>query len=71
MQDAHAYDPLLDAIPKRLSTAIDFNKVEGMLLGAAIGDSLSSDGLSAAERYRKYGEIKDYIHAANAPEFIY
>jgi ADP-ribosyl-[dinitrogen reductase] hydrolase len=55
--------PLLFQSPSKLSTNFNFDKVEGMLLGAAIGDSLgaTSEGLSANERKSKFGEIRDYI----------
>jgi ADP-ribosyl-[dinitrogen reductase] hydrolase len=41
----------------------DFGKVEGMLLGVAIGDSLgiTSEGMLASERKARFGEIRDYI----------
>ena len=41
----------------------DFAKVEGMLLGIAIGDSLGgpTESLLPEERNRRYGEIRDYI----------
>lgn len=41
----------------------DFEKVEGMLLGAAIGDSLgaTSEGISGRDRIAKYGEIRNYL----------
>ena len=41
----------------------DFDRVEGMLLGVAIGDSLgiTSEGMLAPERKARFGEIRDYI----------
>jgi ADP-ribosylglycohydrolase len=41
----------------------DFDRVEGMLLGVAIGDSLgiTSEGMLASERKARFGEIRDYI----------
>jgi ADP-ribosylglycohydrolase len=49
--------------PTPLPPDFDFNKVEGMLLGVAIGDSLgaTSEGMTPAERYKSHGEIRDYI----------
>ncbi len=49
--------------PEPLSSRFEFDKVEGMLSGAAIGDSLgaASEGLTPSERRKQYGEIKDYI----------
>jgi ADP-ribosyl-[dinitrogen reductase] hydrolase len=39
------------------------DRVRGMLLGLAIGDALgnTSEGLSAAEREARFGEIRDYL----------
>lgn len=39
------------------------DRVRGMLLGLAIGDSLgnTSEGLAPAERRRRHGEIRDYL----------
>jgi ADP-ribosylglycohydrolase len=55
--------PILDTTPTIPPTNLCFEKVEGMLLGAAIGDSLGAptEGMCAGDRYSKYGEIKDYI----------
>ncbi len=41
----------------------DFSKVEGMLLGLAIGDALgiTTEGKLPAKRRELYGELKDYI----------
>ena len=41
----------------------DFEKVEGMLLGVAIGDSLGiiSEGMLISDRNWRFGEIRDYI----------
>lgn len=49
--------------PPTLPDNFKFDKVEGMLLGLAIGDALgaTSEGKQAAERRDLYGEIKDYI----------
>jgi ADP-ribosyl-[dinitrogen reductase] hydrolase len=45
------------------SMDFDFNKVEGMLLGVAIGDSLgiTSEGMLVSERKERFGKIRDYI----------
>jgi len=49
--------------PEPLPPDFNFNKVEGMLLGVAIGDSLgaTSEGQSPTERLKHYGEIRNYI----------
>lgn len=55
--------PILFQTPPQLPPNIGFNKVEGMLLGAAIGDSLgaTSEGLSADKRFKMHGEIRYYM----------
>lgn len=54
---------LLHKTPAPLPQDFDFAKIEGMLLGVAIGDSLgaTSEGMSPAERRKSHGEIRDYI----------
>jgi ADP-ribosyl-[dinitrogen reductase] hydrolase len=49
--------------PTMLPENFCFDKVEGMLLGLAIGDALgaTSEGKQAAERRDLYGEIRDYL----------
>jgi ADP-ribosyl-[dinitrogen reductase] hydrolase len=49
--------------PDPLPIDFDYGKVEGMLLGTAVGDSLgaTSEGKSPGERNQLYGEIRDYI----------
>ena len=44
-------------------TAALRDRVRGMLLGLAIGDSLgnTSEGMKPAERHRVYGPIRDYL----------
>jgi ADP-ribosylglycohydrolase len=50
-------------IPEPLSSDFDFSKIEGMLLGVAVGDALgaTSEGMLPAERRRKHGEIRNYV----------
>jgi ADP-ribosylglycohydrolase len=45
------------------SMDFDFGRIEGMLLGVAIGDSLgvTSEGMLVSDRNWRYGEIRDYI----------
>ena len=49
--------------PPPLPKNFGFDKVEGMLLGLAVGDALgaTSEGLKPSERRRLYGEIRDYV----------
>jgi len=51
----------LDVAPK--PPTFDFNRVEGMLLGIAVGDALgvTTEGMLPEERRSVYGEIRDYI----------
>ena len=55
--------PLLDSVPPDLPASFDFEKVEGMMLGLAIGDALgiTSEGLLPGERSQLHGEIRDYL----------
>ena len=49
--------------PKPLATDFDFSKIEGVLLGVAIGDALgaTSEGMLPDERKRNFGEIRNYV----------
>lgn len=49
--------------PPPLPKSFVFEKVEGMLLGLAIGDALgaTSEGKQPADRYNLYREIRDYL----------
>ncbi len=57
MEDA----PFLHAAPLPLPASFNFDRIEGMLLGLAIGDSLgnTSEGMLPAQRQRE-GDIRDY-----------
>jgi ADP-ribosylglycohydrolase len=62
---------LFDRVPRSHDTG-PWARVEGMLLGLAIGDALgnTSEGLRPAERRACYGEVRDYlpnVHAAGDP----
>lgn len=50
----------VDTAPK--PPDFDFDRVEGMLLGLAIGDALgnTSESLTPAQRHARHGEIRDY-----------
>ena len=52
--------PLFDTSP---TGKVDFDRVEGMLLGLAIGNALgeSSEGLLPEERRKRFGEVSDYL----------
>ena len=54
---------IFDIIPKPMPKDLDFNKVEGMMLGLAIGDALgnTTEGMLPSARKRIYGEIRDYL----------
>jgi ADP-ribosylglycohydrolase len=53
--------PLFTSPPRQIEA--DLDRVEGMLLGLAIGDALgnTSEGMSPADRRRRYGEIRDFL----------
>ncbi len=55
--------PLFDQTPEALPANFEFDKIEGMMLGLAIGDGLgiTSEGLLPSERRRRHGEIRHYI----------
>ncbi len=48
---------------KALPPTFDYDKVEGMLLGVAVGDALgaTTEGKLPADRHLLFGEIRDYI----------
>lgn len=54
---------VLHQSPPPLPKSFVFEKIEGMLLGLAIGDALgaTSEGKRPAKRYEIYGEIRDYL----------
>ena len=53
---------VLHQAPAHLPDSFTYEKIEGMLLGIAIGDALgaTSEGLDSSNRNRVYGEIRDY-----------
>lgn len=55
--------PLFDQAPPPMPMDLDFAKVEGMMLGLAIGDALgnTSEGQVPSVRRGRYGEIRDYL----------
>jgi len=61
--------PLFDMPPGPMPETFDFARIEGMMLGLAIGDALgnTSESQHPAERLARYGEIRHYLpnrHAA-------
>lgn len=57
---------LIDRVVAPKPESFDFDRVEGMLLGVAIGDALGfpSERYSPRERRRLFGEIRDYLYIA-------
>lgn len=55
--------PIFDRTPEPHGRRIEFDRIEGMLLGLAIGDALGrpTEGLLPAERQRRFGEIRHYL----------
>jgi ADP-ribosylglycohydrolase len=55
--------PLFDTVPEPLPRDLDFGKIEGMMLGLAVGDALgnSSEGRLPGQRRVQFGEIRDYL----------
>jgi ADP-ribosyl-[dinitrogen reductase] hydrolase len=56
-------DRFLQMPPQGLTTDFTFDKVEGMLLGLAIGDALgnTSEGLLPAARRQRFGDVTNYL----------
>ena len=54
---------ILHESPSQLPNHFVFEKIEGMLLGLAIGDALGAptEGKTAKQRQDLYGEIRDYL----------
>jgi ADP-ribosylglycohydrolase len=54
---------LFDSQPQSSDSGIDFDRVEGMLLGLAIGDSLgnTTEGMLPGERRKRRGEVRGYL----------
>ncbi len=64
--------PIFDQNPASLPADFDSSKVEGMMLGLAVGDALgnTSEGQMPSLRWERYGEIRDYLpnwYAENRP----
>jgi ADP-ribosylglycohydrolase len=54
---------LFERPPTPLPAVLSWDRVEGMLLGLAIGDALgnTSEGMRPADRRERFGEIRDYV----------
>ena len=65
-----AKSALLQGPRAKAAGAAPPDRIRGMLLGLAIGDALgnTSEGLSAAEREARHGEIRDYLPNPDAGE---
>jgi ADP-ribosylglycohydrolase len=63
--------PIFDAAPGPIPTSLDFDRVEGMMLGLAIGDALgvTTEGMLPSHRSSVHGELRNYIpnRYVNAP----
>ena len=55
--------PFLDQTPESLAKTFSFDKIDGMMLGLAIGDALgiTTESWLPSKRLATYGEIRDYI----------
>jgi ADP-ribosyl-[dinitrogen reductase] hydrolase len=63
---------LFDTSPGPMPDSLDFDRVEGMMLGLAIGDALgaTTEGQLPQRRRAAHGEIRDYLpnrYAGNRP----
>ena len=63
--------PIFDTLPGPMPDGFDFERVEGMMLGLAIGDALgnTTEGRLPKDREKNHGEIRDYLlnrHANNS-----
>ena len=54
---------LFKTAPRPLPAEFDSDRIEGMMLGLAIGDSLgnTSEGMLPGDRRKKFGEVRDYL----------
>jgi len=55
--------PHFSSVPPGLPADLDFSRIEGMMLGLAVGDALgaTSEGLPPHKRAERFGEIRDYL----------
>ena len=59
IQQGDLFQTPVDPFP----TEFDFDRIEGMMLGLAIGDALgvTSEGMIPSSRRERFGEVRDYI----------
>ncbi|HID76598.1 MAG TPA: ADP-ribosylglycohydrolase [Planctomycetaceae bacterium] len=64
--------PIFDQSPAPLPDDLGFSKVEGMLLGLVIGETLgmTTEGWTPEKRRTTYGEIRDYLPPPHGEEPI-
>ncbi|HSH78599.1 MAG TPA: ADP-ribosylglycohydrolase family protein [Herpetosiphonaceae bacterium] len=62
--------PIFDTVPGPIRSRDGWDRVEGMLLGLAIGDALgnTTEGLLPSERNRRYGQIDEYLRRDSAQQ---
>src|SRR5690349_5088272 len=54
--------PFISAVPAPLPADFDFDRIEGMMLGLAIGDALGTEAMyNLAQRRQDHFVIRDYI----------
>ena len=60
--------PFLSAVPEPMPAHWSFDRVEGMLLGLAVGDALGypTEAVLPSDRLERYGEIRDYWPSPHA-----
>lgn len=60
--------PFLSIAPAPMPVDWDFDRVEGMLLGLAVGDALGypTEAVLPSDRLECYGEIRDYLPSPHA-----
>lgn len=63
---------LFDQCVHPKTDTFDFRRIEGMLLGVAIGDALgiTTESMLAADRRAEYGELRDYVPCPEIGDFL-
>lgn len=62
------HSQLFDRAPPPLAPGFEFDRIDGMMLGLAIGDALGrpSEGRIPAKRRATHGEVRDYVAGRRA-----